>query len=117
MAIIKKYRYWLSQPRGGKDQVNGMVSIDIARFNYQPASRCNKLNRLPPGFRKLKLNPVVGTRRVAPPGLNAGYVGVKVSVKIINRKLWARSDRSDGAILNICGLRCAEASETKEHRH
>ena len=64
-----------------------MVSIDIARLDQEAASRRDKSNRLPPGCRELKLNPVVSMRRIALPGLNAGYIGTQVSVKIGNRKL------------------------------
>ena len=49
MAIIEKYCYGLSEPSGGKDQVNGVVSIDVAGLDLEAACRPNKLNRLSPG--------------------------------------------------------------------
>jgi hypothetical protein len=33
VAIIEKYRYRLFKPRGGEDQVNSVVSVDIAGLN------------------------------------------------------------------------------------
>ena len=85
VTIIEEYRYGLSAPSGGEDESNGMVSIDIARFDQEPANRTDTANRLPTSCRKLKLNPVVGRRRVALRGLNAGFIGTKAPVKIGNR--------------------------------
>jgi hypothetical protein len=61
MAIVKEYRYGLSEPSGGENQVNRMVSIDIARFDQEAACGRDNSNKLPPTCRELKLNPVVST--------------------------------------------------------
>jgi hypothetical protein len=37
MAIIEKDRYRLIEPSRGQDQINGLVSIDIARLNQETA--------------------------------------------------------------------------------
>jgi hypothetical protein len=116
MAIIEKYRYGLSKPSGDKDQVNCMISIDIARFDSEAANRPDNSNGLPSSCRKLKLDPVVGTRKVALAGLNAGYIRAKVPVKILNCNLWARPDRSDRSTLNLCGLRRSAACESKQQQ-
>jgi len=75
-----------------------MVSIDIACLDQEAANRPDIANRWSPDCRELKLSPVVGTRRTALPGLNADHIGAIVPVKIGNRKLWARSDRSSKAV-------------------
>jgi hypothetical protein len=33
VAIVQKYRDGLPEPSRGKDQVNGMISVDVARFD------------------------------------------------------------------------------------
>jgi hypothetical protein len=61
LAIVQKYGDRPSEPSGGKDKVNGVVSIDIARLYLQAACRSNKLDGLLPDCGEVKLNPVVGT--------------------------------------------------------
>jgi hypothetical protein len=53
VAIIQKYRYRLPEPGGGEDQVNRMISIDIARLHAQATRGGAKLNRLLPGCGEL----------------------------------------------------------------
>jgi hypothetical protein len=33
VAIVQEYRYWLPEPNGGKDQVNGEVAINVASLD------------------------------------------------------------------------------------
>src|SRR5277367_5364878 len=33
MTIIQKYRYGLSEPGAGKDQINGVISVNVTRFD------------------------------------------------------------------------------------
>ena len=49
MAIIEKDCYGLIEPGGAEDQVNSMVSIDIARLDPQAACWRDKSKGLPPG--------------------------------------------------------------------
>src|ERR1700735_601750 len=79
VAVIKKDRYGLSEPRGGDDQVGGVATADIARLNDQAASRGEKTNRLPAG-RKMKLKPVISATGIIRAGLNAGEIGTKIPV-------------------------------------
>jgi len=106
----------MSEPSCREEQINRMVTVDVARFDQEAANRPDNENRLPLDCRKLKLNPVVGTRKVTLCGLNAGYIGVKVSVKIINCKLWSRSDRSNRRTLNIRRCRGAAPNKAKEQQ-
>jgi hypothetical protein len=59
VAIIKEYGYGLSEPSGGDDQVNCVVSIDIARLDQKATRGPYKSNRLPPRCGELKLNPII----------------------------------------------------------
>jgi hypothetical protein len=72
VAVIQKYRHGLSEPSGGKDQVNSVVSIDIARLDQEAACRRVKLNGLLPDSGELELNPVTISAGGAAPSLNAG---------------------------------------------
>src|SRR5271169_4481125 len=72
MTIIQKYRYGLSEPCAGKDQVNGVISIDVTRFDAQAARGRDQLNGLVPCGRELKFNPVGAAAAASGPGLNAG---------------------------------------------
>jgi hypothetical protein len=87
MAIIEQYRYGLSAPSCGEDEINNMISIDIARFDQEAANRPDHANRLPPGCGELKLNPVVSSAGTVWPSLNACQIWTKVPVEIGNRKL------------------------------
>ena len=74
MAIIQKYRYGLSEPCGSKNQVNGVISVDVARLNLQAAGRRDKLNGLPARGGELKVNPIGACIGGAVSVLNAGEV-------------------------------------------
>jgi hypothetical protein len=97
MAIVKKYRYGLPK-RSREDQINSVISVYIARFDQEAASGRDQSYRLPPGGGELKLNPVVGTAGRGYSGFNPGQIWFKVSVKIRNRKLWPRSNRSNSCV-------------------
>lgn len=51
MTVIKKYGYRLFEPSRGKDEVNGVVPVDIPRLDLETARRRDKLNYLPSGCR------------------------------------------------------------------
>ena len=72
MTIIKKYRYGFSAPGGGDDQINCMISIDVAGLDLKPSGRRHNPNKLLPGGGKVKLNPVVSLVGIVAAGLNAG---------------------------------------------
>src|SRR5579862_6236989 len=60
VTIIQQDRNRLSEPGSGKNKINGMVAVHIARLNPQPARGGDKSNRLlPAGCREAKLNPIV----------------------------------------------------------
>ncbi|HXA77805.1 MAG TPA: hypothetical protein VNV41_11805 [Candidatus Acidoferrales bacterium] len=82
MAIIEKYRYGLSEPSSSQDKVNGMISIDVARFNLETSRGRGKSNQLPPACGKLKSNPVISVPGATRCGLNARCVWLTVSVKV-----------------------------------
>jgi hypothetical protein len=116
VAVIEEDRHGLSRPSRGEDQINCMISIDVPCFDKKPARRRNKLKRLPPCCGELELNPVAGIAVTVLPSLNAGQIWTKVSVKIRNRKLWARSAGSDPYTMKIRGLRSAAANEAKQQQ-
>jgi hypothetical protein len=82
VAVIEKYRYGLSEPGSSQNKVDGVVSIDIARFNLEASCRRGKSNKLPLGCGELKLNAVIGVPGASRSGLNAGRVWQTVSVKV-----------------------------------
>src|SRR5579862_876712 len=60
VAIIQQDRNRSSEPGGGKDKINRMVAIHIARLNPQPACGSDKANTLlPAGCSETKLNPII----------------------------------------------------------
>ena len=61
MTIVEKDCYGLIRPSSREDQVNSMVSVDVARLDPQAACRRDKSNGLLPNFGELKLNPIVST--------------------------------------------------------
>jgi hypothetical protein len=104
-------------PGGRENQIDRVVSVDVSRFDQQAAHGPDNPNGLPARCRKLKLNPVICAGRLACPGVNARYVGAKVAVKILNRKLWARSDRSNRCtILNLTPCCRGAANQGEEHQ-
>jgi hypothetical protein len=109
MAIIKKYRHRLSGPSRGKDEVDRVVSIDIPRLDQKAARRRDKVNCLPPGCRKLELDPVVSRGGPDLVGLDTGEIGALVTVEIGNGKRPARSHRRNRCTLNICSRSCHDA--------
>ena len=82
VAVVQKYRYGLSEPCGSKNQVNGVISIDVARLHPQTAGGREKLNGLPPCCRQLKLNPVGAAAAAIMTSLNASEVQAMIAVKI-----------------------------------
>lgn len=115
MTIVQEDCYGLIEPGSGEDQVNSMISIDIARLNPQSACRRDKPNRLPPDCGELKLNPVVSRAGAVWPSLNASQIRTHISVKICYCKLRARSDRSDGSTArDICRRRFATTKAKKQ---
>ena len=115
MAIIKKYRYGLFEPSCGKDEINSMISVDIPRLDQQAARRRDQLNRLPPGCRELKLNPVVSGGGADSATLDTGEIGMLVAVEIGDCERCARSNRGKTRIMNIrSGRRSAAAKEAHE---
>jgi hypothetical protein len=92
MTIIEKNRYGLPEQSGSQDQINSMISVDIARRDLKTTNTCNNLNGLVPGCRELQLNPVVTAGEVASPGMNADDVRTEVAVEIRDRKRQPRSN-------------------------
>jgi hypothetical protein len=84
MAVVQKNGDRLSEPCGGKNQINGVITIDVARFDPQAARRRDKLNELPSCCRELKLNPVGAAAAAIMPNLNAGQVRALIAIKISN---------------------------------
>src|SRR5580704_10727719 len=84
VAIIQKYRYRLSEPCGGKDQVNGVIAINVARFDPQATRRGDQSNGLPRCCGELKLNPVAACGGGGVSVLNAGEIQAMIAVKISN---------------------------------
>ncbi|MGA6955970.1 MAG: hypothetical protein WBY73_12725, partial [Candidatus Acidiferrales bacterium] len=82
VAVIKKNRDWLFAPRGGENQVYGVISIYVARFDDEAAYGGKKVKRLPSDVGKFYLNRVVGTGARVLSGLNAGEVWTTVAVEI-----------------------------------
>jgi hypothetical protein len=104
VAIIQKYRYGLSEPCGSKNQINGVISIDIARLHPQAAGRRDKLKGLPPCCRQLKLNPVGAAAAAIMTSLNASEVQAMIAVKISDGDRQSRPERSCGDGLNSSAL-------------
>jgi len=86
MAVVKKYGHGLFAPCGGDDQINTVISINVARLDEQAAYRGNKVDRLSSDLRKVYLNRVVGTARPVLSSLNAGEIWTTVAVEIGDRK-------------------------------
>jgi len=84
VAIIQKNRYGPSEPCGGKNQVNGVISIHVARLDPQAAGRRDKLNGLLPRGGQLEVNPIGACVGGAVSVLDAGEVRAKIAVKISN---------------------------------
>ena len=59
MTIVEENRYGLPEPRGGNDQIKGMVAVDIARDDLKATNRRRDLKGLPPCSTELQLNKVV----------------------------------------------------------
>ncbi|MGD0963378.1 MAG: hypothetical protein ABSA57_05690 [Candidatus Acidiferrales bacterium] len=114
MAIIEKDRYGLSQPRGGKDQVNCVVSVDITGLNEQAARRPSQTNRLWPSRRELELNPIVGNARTIDHRVDTGQIRVDIPVEVCDRKLRPRSKQRSGRIPNPYNGRCAAVSSSRQ---
>jgi hypothetical protein len=87
VAIIQKYCDRLPEPSGGEDQVNRMISVDVARLHAQAACGGHKLNRLLPTRGELQLDPVICSTGAVRACLNACRIRPHVSVKIRYRKL------------------------------
>lgn len=86
MAVVEKYRHGLSEPCGGDDEINSVISINVPRLDQEAACWSNKVNRLSSELRKLYLNRVVGTAAPVLFGLNAGEIWATVAVEIGDRK-------------------------------
>jgi hypothetical protein len=94
MAIIQKNRYGLSEPCGGKNQVNGVISVDVARLNLQAAWRRDKLNGLSARGGELQANPVSACIGGAVSVLNAGEVQAMIAIKVSEGDRQPRPSRS-----------------------
>lgn len=86
MAVVKKYGYRLFAPCRGDDQIDAVVSINVARLDPQSAYRSNEVDRLSLDLRKVYLNRVVGTAGPVLSSLNVGEIWTTVAVEIGDRK-------------------------------
>jgi hypothetical protein len=84
VAIVQKYRDGLPEPGGGEDQVNGMISVDVARFYPQASGRSDELHGLSPCSGELKLNPIGAGAGGVVSTLNAGQVRAMIAIEIGN---------------------------------
>src|SRR5277367_504217 len=117
MAIIEKYRHGPSEQSGSQNQINSMISVDVARHDPEAASTCDNLNELRmPGCGELKLNPIVSTGKVASSRLNVGKVRTKIAVKIRDRERLSWPNESERHLRDICVRGCATANKTKEEQ-
>jgi hypothetical protein len=103
------------KPRGGEDQVNSVVSIDIAGLNQQAARRSDKTNRLLADRGELKLDPVISIARTVHPTLDSGQIRADIPVEVGNCKLWSGSKRSSWRILNVNPSCRAVANKTRNN--
>jgi hypothetical protein len=105
MTIIEKYRYGPIEPSLGQDQINGVVSVNVACLDAQTAGRRDHPNRLPPSRGELKLNPVIGGAGTVGLGLDAGQVRAKVAIEVGDGKLRPRPNRSGRRSGEFRGIR------------
>jgi hypothetical protein len=118
VAVVKKYRHWLSAYCGGDDQINTVISIHVPRLDQEAAYWAINGNRLSSNLGKVYLNRVVGTAAPVLSGLNAGEIWEAVAVEICDCKAQTGSKRSSRRILCIC-LRhsCAEHNAKKQRQN
>src|SRR5580700_2654314 len=82
MAVVQQDRYRLPEPCGGKDQVDGMISVDVACLDAETPRGRDKLHGFPARGRELKLNPIGAGAGCAASGLDTRRVGAAIAVKI-----------------------------------
>jgi hypothetical protein len=63
-----------------------VIAVDVARKDLKTSYRRDDLKRLTPGSTELELNAIVRAGEVALASLNAGQIGLKISVEVGNRK-------------------------------
>src|SRR3984885_8252765 len=103
MAVVQQDRYGLPEPCGGEDQVDGMISVDVACFDAETTRGRDKLHGVPARRGELKLNPVGAGTRYAASRLDAGQVEAAVAVEIGDCDGQIRAGRKRYSILNACG--------------
>jgi len=91
VAIIEKNRHGLLKPRAGQNQIEGMVTVDVARHDLQAAGRGDDQNPLALASRNLQPNPVVCQGNITSPCFNIGQVGTAIAVQVSNCKPQSRS--------------------------
>src|ERR1700723_171395 len=103
MAVVQQDRYGLPEPCSGEDQVDGMISVDIARLDAETTRGRDKRHGFPARRGKLKLNPIGAGARYAASCLDAGQVEVAVAVKIGDCDGQIRAGRKRCSILKARG--------------
>jgi len=113
MAVIEKNRYRLAKPGGDENQINGMITVDVACFDQQAAVGTHQPDELASGGRELELDPVFRAAVGVRARLNAGHIRTKVAIEISDGKGQAPAERSGRRSLNA-GIRCRGAAENAQ---
>jgi len=113
MAVVQQDSYGLPEPGGREDQVNRVVSVDVACFDSEAAGGRDKLHGLPAGSGELKLNPVSAGAGLVATRLHAGQVEAAVAVEIGNCKRQAWTGRYYRSVLS-CSSSCTDGAGGNE---
>jgi hypothetical protein len=87
VTTVQKHSDGLPKRCRRQHEIDRVIPVDIPRLDLQPAHRRHEPYRMPPGGRKLSLNPVVSAVGSARSSLHACEIRTKMPVKIRNRKL------------------------------
>jgi hypothetical protein len=92
MTVVEENGYRPPGPGRRQNQVDGMISVDVLRFDQESARRAYESNRLRLRCAQIDLNPVIRRNRIAPPWLNAREIGTKIVVEVghCEGQTWAR---------------------------
>jgi len=102
VAVVEKYGYGLFAPCRGDNQIDTVISINVACLDQQAAHRGDKVDRLSSDLRKVYLNRVVRTVGPVLSSLNAGEIWTSIAVEIGDRKCQAGSKRRSRRIPWVC---------------
>jgi hypothetical protein len=115
VPIVEQNRHLPAEPGGGKHQVNGMIAVNVARFDEQTTPGRDHAQEMRTTCRQANANPIACLRGFGLSRLNGHQIGTIISIEIGNRKRESRSIVQRRRLPNVWLRRAERRSAGKQN--